>query len=98
MPRTESYNAEMSKKLRNPQYAQAFIEGLMEGNDGLTAEDALRHTIELMGIKEFAKIAGVSSPRVVEFTKRKRQLKRETLDAFLRPFKMRTRLILESAV
>jgi|SRR5665213_1673145 len=97
MPRTESYNEEISKKLKHPKYAQAFIEGLMDGDEGLNAEDALRHTIQIMGIKEFAKLAKVESPRVVEFTKKKRYLKPETLNIFLRPFKLRIRLVFEPA-
>ncbi|PIW64179.1 MAG: hypothetical protein COW13_01130, partial [Candidatus Omnitrophica bacterium CG12_big_fil_rev_8_21_14_0_65_50_5] len=56
MPRTESYNEEISKKLKNPKYAQTFLETLMEGPEGLSPEDALRHTIEIMGVKEFAKL------------------------------------------
>ncbi|PIR21677.1 MAG: hypothetical protein COV44_11930 [Deltaproteobacteria bacterium CG11_big_fil_rev_8_21_14_0_20_45_16] len=97
MPRTESYNEEISKKLKNPKYAQTFLETLMEGPEGLSPEDALRHTIEIMGVKEFAKLAKVSSPRVVEFTKGKRHLKPDTLDIFLKPFKLRTRIIFETA-
>lgn len=97
MPRTESYNEEVSKKLKNPKYAQNFIEGLMEGDEGLSAEDAIRHTIEIMGIKEFAKLAKIETPRVVEFTKKKRNFKPETIDLLLRPFRMRTKMILERA-
>ena len=97
MPRSESYNEKVSKKLRNPKYAQAFIEALMEGDEGLNAEDALRHTIEIMGIKEFSKLAKIEMPRVVEFTKKKRKFKSETIDSMLKPFRMRTKMILERA-
>ncbi|MBN8555427.1 MAG: hypothetical protein J0L93_08285 [Deltaproteobacteria bacterium] len=97
MPRTESYNEEVSKKLRNAKYAQTFIEALMEGDEGLSAEDALRHTIQIMGIKEFSKLAKIEMPRVVEFTKKKRNFKPETIDLLLKPFRMRTRMVLERA-
>lgn len=97
MPRTESYNEQISKKLRDPSYAQAFIEALIEGPEGLCPEDALRHTIEIMGVKEFSKLASLPSPRVVEFTKKKRRLKPETLDIFLKPFRLRTRIVFEVA-
>lgn len=63
MPRTESYNEEISKKLKNPEYAQTFIETLMEGPERLSPENALRHTIEIMGVKEFAKLAKVCRQR-----------------------------------
>lgn len=97
MPRTESYNEQISKKLKNPKYARAFIEALMEGPEGLSPENALRRTIEIMGVKEFAGLAKISSPRVVEFVKNKRQLKPDTLDVFLKPFKLRTRIVFEEA-
>jgi len=97
MPRTENYNEEVSKKLRDPDYARSFIEALMEGDDGLSPEDALRRTIEIMGIKEFSKVAKVETPRVVEFTKKRRKFKPETIDLLLKPFRLKTRLILERA-
>lgn len=95
MKRSENYNAEISKKLRNPDYAIEYIMALMEGPEGLSPEDALRDTIEVMGITEFAKMAKVEKSRVVEFTKEKRNLKPSTLDTFLKPFRLKTKLIFE---
>jgi hypothetical protein len=46
MRRATSYDAQLSQRLRKPSYAREFILGLMEGPDELTAEDALRHTLQ----------------------------------------------------
>jgi hypothetical protein len=50
-----------------------------------------------MGIKEFSEIADIPGSNVAEFVKRKRKLKPETLDSYLSPFHLRTRIILEKA-
>jgi predicted transcriptional regulator len=95
--RTPSYNEELSRRLRKPNYAREFIATLMEGEDGMSAEDALRRTIEIMGVKEFSEISGVPSSNIVAFVKGRRSLKPETLDQLLKPFKLRTRIVLEDA-
>lgn len=95
MPRSDDYDKELSERLQNPEYARFFIESLMEGEDGLSPEEALRLTITSMGIKEFARLVNVPAPRVVEFTKQKRNFKPETLDVFLKPFGLKTRVVFE---
>jgi hypothetical protein len=97
MNRNKSYNQELSEKLKNHRFAQGYLLALMEGEEGLEVEEALRHTIERMGIKEFAELADIPNSNVVEFLKGKRKLKPETLDSYLSPFHLRTRLILEKA-
>jgi hypothetical protein len=42
---------------------------LMEEPEGLSAEDALRHTFEIMGVKEFSTLAGVPASNLVAFVK-----------------------------
>ena len=97
MRRTTSYNEDLSKRLKKPRYAQEFIKGLMEGAEGLSAEDAVRQTIQIMGIKEFSQLAGLPSPNIVAFVKGRRRPKRETIDLLLKPFRLRTRIVLERA-
>ena len=97
MRRTSSYDQDLSKRLQSPKYAREFILGLMDGPEGLSVEDALKHTIERMGIREFCDLAKVPSPNVVAFLKGRRHPKAETLDQLLKPFKLRTKLTLESA-
>lgn len=97
MRRNKSYNEELSLRLQRPSYAQKFITALMEGSDGLSAEDALRQIIQIMGVKEFSKLTSVPSSNIVAFVKGRRNLKPETLDQLLRPFNLRTRIIFEKA-
>jgi len=97
MKRGKAYDEELSKKLKNAKFAKAFIQSLMEGDDGLSVEAALRHTIERMGIKEFVQLAKVPQPNVSEFLRGKRKLKPKTLNEYLKPFKLRAKLVLEEA-
>jgi hypothetical protein len=95
--RTPTYNEELSRRLKKPRYAREFIAALMEGPEGLTAEDAVRQMIRIMGVKEFSEATGMRASNVVAFVNGRRQPKRETLDLLLKPFKLRTRIILERA-
>lgn len=97
MRRGRSYDEDLSKKLKNSKFAQAYIRALMEGEEGLELEAALRHTIERMGIKEFVQLAKVAQPNVSEFIQGKRKLKPETLNIYLKPFRLRVKLVLEEA-
>src|SRR4051812_48372636 len=60
MNRASSYDEDLSAKLQDPKFAQSFLMGLMEGEEGLSIEDALRHTIKRMGVKEFSEATGVA--------------------------------------
>jgi hypothetical protein len=95
MKRSKSYDEELSKKLKNVKFAQTYIVALMEGDEGLSAEAALRHTIERMGIKEFVLLAKIPQPNVSEFLSGKRKLKPKTLNEYLKPFKLKAKLVLE---
>ena len=96
MRRTKNFDEKMSKHLRkNRKNAQDFIEDLMEGDDAYSPENALKHTIKVMGIKEFSNLSDIPVPRVVEFTQGRRKLKPETLDDFLKPFGLKTKIIFE---
>lgn len=97
MRRTKTFNEELSQKLRRPRFARSFIQSLIEGEEGLSPQDALRTTIEIMGIKEFAELVGEPPARIHEFLKKKRSLKPNTLDVFLKPFGLRTRIAFERA-
>ena len=67
----------------------------MEGKDGLSVEEALRHTIQRMGIKEFSDVSGIPSSNIVDFLNDRRRPKPETLDRYLRPFSLKIKLELE---
>jgi len=95
MNRRKTFNEELSEKLKNPRFFQHYIQGLVEAEDGdLSYEDALRDTIEVMGLREFSKLSHVPEQRIHEFIEGK-NLKPETLDKFLRPFKLKTKIVFE---
>ena len=95
MHRSKSYDQELSEKLRNSRFAQSFLLSLMEGEDGLTVEKALKHVIQRMGIKEFSEASGIPCPNIVDFLKNRRYPKLETLDRYLQPFNLRIKMELE---
>lgn len=97
MRRTKSFDRELSEKLHRPRFAQSFIDALQEGDGGLTPEAALRKTIEIMGVKEFAGLSGVPTARIHEFLKKRRNLKPETLNTLLKPWRLRVKLVFERA-
>lgn len=95
MNRSKSYDQELSEKLKNPKFAQNFLLTLMEGEDGLSVEDALKHAIQRMGIKEFSEVSNIPSPNIVDFLKDRRRPKPETLDLYLHPFRLKIKIELE---
>ena len=97
MYRTGAYDRLLSRQLRSKRFAQTFLLDLTEGADGLTVEEALRHTIHRMGITEFGRAAGIPLSNVEEFLQEKRRLKPRTLDRNLKPFGLKTVLILQRA-
>ncbi len=97
MRRTKNFNEDLSKRLKNKQFAAHYLLSLMEGDDGLSLEKALKLFIEQIGIKEFSLITHFPSSNIVDFIKGKRHHKKETLDAYLKPFKLKTVLHVEAA-
>ena len=97
MRRTKNFNEDLSKRLKNKKFAATYLLSLIEGEDGLSLEDALKIFIEQMGIKEFSSITHFPSSNIVDFLKGKRHPKKETLDSYLKPFKLKTILHIEAA-
>jgi hypothetical protein len=100
MYRHKSYAESLAKELADPEYAREFLLGLMEvidGEEGVTLEHALRRTILGMGVAEYCVRAKKSKQYVNNFLKAKRATKPETLNMLLKPFKLRVRLVAERA-
>lgn len=97
MYRNSSYDEDLSAKLRDRKYAQEFFLTLMEGEEGLSLEDALRTVIQSMGVKEFCTKTHTRMQNVNDFLKKKRKLKPESLDALLKPFGLKLKLMVEKA-
>jgi DNA-binding phage protein len=95
--RSKTFNEDLSLRLKKPAYAKEFLNGLIEGDDGLSVEDALRQMIPIMGLKEFAEMTGVARPNLVAFVQGRRNLKIETLNQLLKPFKLKTKIVIEKA-
>jgi len=94
MKRTKSFDKIISKELRkSKRYRKGFLEGLMEeidGEKGLSLENALKVTIQSMGVKEFAILTHQAPSNIVDFLKGRRHPKQSTLDNYLRPFGLKT--------
>lgn len=97
MYRNSNYNKDLARELSDPEFAQGFLLDLMEGEEGLSAEIALRTTIQAMGVSEFCKRARLSHSFVDAFLKSKRKPKPETLNDFLKPFGLRAKVVFEKA-
>lgn len=69
--------------------------GLIEGDDSLTIEDALRLVIKRMGVTDFANLIDLPKSNIAEFLSGKRNLKIETLEKYLKPFKLKVELVLK---
>lgn len=96
MNRNEDYDEWQSQQLlKKPKKIKYFIYALMDGDDGLTLEDALRRTIYCIGVKEFAQLAKVQPTHVTAFLKGVRSPKPQTLNTYLAPFGLRIRYELE---
>lgn len=93
MYRNKSFDELVAENLRRPEAGQTFLLALMEDEDGLSLEDALRQTIRSMGIKEYCARAKLSMPNVVRFLGSKKRLKPETLDIYLKPFRLKSAVI-----
>jgi hypothetical protein len=97
MYRNSLFDQDLSEKLKIRALARDFVIDLIEGDDGLSIEAALRETIQRMGVKEFCDRSGMRKSNVNDFLKGRRNIKPETLDAFLQPFGLRTKIIVEKA-
>jgi hypothetical protein len=95
MRRSSSYDRDLSEKLKNHAFSQGYLLTLMEGEEGLSLEEALRTTIQSMGVKEFCAIAHMRKQNVNDFLKERRKLKPESYNAFLNPFGLQIRMIVE---
>jgi DNA-binding phage protein len=94
MYRTGSYNEMLSRKLHNKEFAHDYILSLMENEDGLSLFDALKHTINQMGIKEFSIVSGIPEKSVSRMLHTLDLPKLETLDKYFAPFGLKVRLYL----
>lgn len=93
MYRTDSYNKRFSEEIKNKEYAQEYIKSLLYDEDEpMRLEDILKLIIKKMGTTDFAAVVGEKTQTIDKFLKGERRPKRETLDKYLLPFGVKTRL------
>lgn len=97
MPRYSTFEEDLARELRNREFAAGFLMTLMEGEDGLSLLEALKETIQRMGVKEFAKKARIHPKSVSRMLASPSIPKLETLEAYLAPFGLRAKVVLERA-
>jgi predicted transcriptional regulator len=95
MRRSDSFDELLSKELKNPKYAQGYFLELIKGDDGLSLETALKETVKSMGIKEFSEVSKIPPSNIVDFIKDRRTPKPETLNQYLKPFRLKIKLTVE---
>jgi hypothetical protein len=88
MYRRTEYDKDVSKELHNPIFAQAYMLEMLRG-DEFTAEEVLKIVARRMGTTEFSKFVGEKKSNVANFVNGKRKLKEETLNKYLKPFKLK---------
>ncbi|TVQ80105.1 MAG: XRE family transcriptional regulator [Bradymonadales bacterium] len=95
MRRHKSYDEQLADELKDKSFAREYFLGLIEGEDGLDIEDALIHTIRRMGVKEFSEVSGIHEKSISRMINGRVSPTRETLDQYLAPFGLKTKVILE---
>ena len=97
MYRTSSYDEDVCRNMRDPEFARGYF--LLQMNfpdeEPMTIEQTLIWVIKRMGTTDFANLIGERKQTIDKFLKGERKPKRETLDKFLKPFGLRTVLSVE---
>jgi len=95
MHRHESYDKELAAELQDQEFAKDFILDLIEGDEGLSPLEALRHTIRRIGVKEFSKTAKIPYESVCRMLESDGMPKIATLDRYFAFFGLKLKIILE---
>lgn len=96
MYRKNSYEEMFSKQMQDPEYAQGFLLGLINfEEEPMEIEEALRVVINRMGVTDFARMIGENKSNVASFLNGSRKLKEESLNKYLKPFKLRIKKTVE---
>lgn len=89
--RSESFDQLISEKMKNTDFArETFLTSIEHFGDSV--EDALKYTIQQMGLKEFSERSGFSVQHLSDFTKGLRNPKLSTLDKYLAVFELKSKV------
>ncbi len=96
MYRSNTYDEDFSRDMRVLIGRQTYLMSLIDDEDEpMSIEEALRFIIRRMGLVEFSNLVGEKKQNVNKFLVGDRNLKRETLDKYLKPFGLKTVLEVE---
>lgn len=84
--RSIDWNENLAMELKDPEFAQNFIEELLSEGDSL--QEALARAIRAYGVKEFAKKVRMETSAVQRAIRPSSNPTRQTLEQLLKPFKV----------
>lgn len=84
--RSSDWSEEVSKELRDTDYAQSFLLGLLEEGDDL--QTALGRLIRLYGVKEYAKLVQMEESAIQRAINPDHNPTKGTLEKLLAPLKL----------
>jgi DNA-binding phage protein len=88
--RSEDWNIDLAKRLRNPEFARAFLLAAIE--EGLTIQQALGKVIRAIGITEYAAQVDMPRSNVQRAVRPQYNPTQQTLNRLLAPFRLRLSL------
>lgn len=98
MESKNSFYNNLIPKLTNPIFFKEFLFGLVDAEDqNLEHPEALRDTIRIMGASKFSKLVDMPENEIQNFIDGE-DIDRESLDRFLKPFNLRTKIVFEDVV
>jgi len=94
MPRrSKSFDEVVSEEMKDIDFSRESLLASME-HFGDSVEDALRRTINKMGVTEFSNLSQITHQNVAAFARGERSLKKiETLDKYLSVFGLKSKII-----
>ncbi len=96
MYRSDSFDQNFNKRMKSIKFAQSYILALInDAHEPMSVTDALKFTIRRMGTTDFANLVDEKIQTIDKFLKGERNPKQETLNHYLRPFRLKIKISLE---
>jgi DNA-binding phage protein len=86
--RSDAYEIGLAERLQDTEYARGLLITAME-EQGLSLQFVLGTMVRAIGVKEFARKAGMAPPNVLRAIDQRRNPTQETFDQLLKPFGLR---------
>ena len=89
--RSESFDKYVAEKMQDPEYAKAtLLVSIEEFNESV--EEALKYSIQRMGVKEFATKANIPIQDISAFIESRMKIETEILDHYLAVFNLKSKM------